>query len=61
MRRMIATGEGDEPSVVEMPTFGASAIDRDLYFAVAGYVLGLRAPGMVPIRELRYGFKAGGC
>jgi predicted aconitase len=34
--------------VVEMPTLAASAIDRDLYFAVAGYVLGLRAPGMVP-------------
>jgi predicted aconitase len=31
-----------------MPTLAASAIDRDLYFAVAGYVLGLRAPGMVP-------------
>lgn len=34
--------------VVEMPTLAASAIDRDLYFAVAGYVLGLRAPGRVP-------------
>lgn len=37
--------------VVEMPTLAASAIDRDLYFAVAGYVLGLRAPGQVPFLQ----------
>jgi predicted aconitase len=34
--------------VVDMPTLDASSIARDLYFAVAGYVLGLRAPGQVP-------------
>jgi len=34
--------------VVEMPTLDASSMERDLYFAVVGYVLGLRAPGQVP-------------
>ena len=34
--------------VVEMPTLDAASIERGLYFAVAGYVLGLRAPGQVP-------------
>ena len=34
--------------VVDMPTLDAAAIERGLYFAVAGYVLGLRAPGQVP-------------